>query len=99
MLGGGDDAERTAQSIIAHRETLADGIQNISELESASVVDRNTFQQIQNYLTTRSNVFTIRCIATADRSGLSGATLLTEVVVDRSSTPCKILFWYQGANN
>jgi type II secretory pathway component PulK len=99
LLGGGDDAKSTAQSIIVHRETLADGIQNISELESAGVVDRNTFQRIQDYLTTRSNVFTIRCIATADRNGLSGATLLTEVVVDRTSTPCKILFWYQGANN
>jgi type II secretory pathway component PulK len=99
LLGGGDDAERTAHSIIAHRETLADGIQNISELESAAVVDNDTFEKIQDYLTTSSNVFTIRSIATADRSGLNGATLLTEVVVDRSSTPCKILFWYQGANN
>ena len=99
LLGGGDEAERTAQSIIAYRATLADGIQNTSELVNEAVVDKNTFEQIQDYLTTRSNVFTIRCIATADRSGLSGATLQTEVVVDRSSTPCKILYWYQGANN
>ncbi len=99
LLGGGDEAERTAQSIIAYRATLTDGIQNTSELVDETVVDRNAFEQIQNYLTTRSNVFTIRCIATADRNGLSGATLLTEVVVDRSSTPCKILYWYQGANN
>jgi hypothetical protein len=25
--------------------------------------------------------------------------LQTEAVVDRSSTPCKILFWYQEASN
>ena len=99
LLGGGDEAERTAQSIIAYRATLADGIQNTSELVNEAVVGRNTLEQIQDYLTTRSNVFTIRCIATADRNGVSGATLLTEVVVDRSSTPCKILYWYQGANN
>jgi len=99
LLGGGDEAERTAQSIIAYRATLTDGIQNTSELVDEAVVGRNTFEQIQDYLTTRSNVFTIRCIATADRNGVSGATLLTEVVVDRSSTPCKILYWYQGANN
>ncbi len=99
LLGGGDEAERTAQSIIAYRATLADGIQNTSELVDEAVVGRNTLEQIQDYLTTSSNVFTIRCIATADRNGISGATLLTEVVVDRSSTPCKILYWYQGANN
>jgi type II secretory pathway component PulK len=99
LLGGGDEAERTAQSIIAYRATLADGIQNTSELVDEAVVGRNTLEQIQDYLTTSSNVFTIRCIATADRNGVSGATLLTEVVVDRSSTPCKILYWYQGANN
>jgi len=99
LLGGGDEAERTAQSIIAYRATLTDGIQNTSELVNEAVIGRNTLEQIQDYLTTRSNVFTIRCIATADRNGVSGATLLTEVVVDRSSTPCKILYWYQGANN
>ena len=99
LLGGGDEAVRTAQSIIAYRETLIDGIQNTSELVDAAVVDNNTFEQIQDYLTTRSNVFTIRCIATADRNGLSGATLETEAVVDRSSTPCRVLYWYQGASN
>ena len=98
LLGGGDDAERTALAIIAYRETLTEGIQNISELTEAQVVDSATLSQVQNYLTTKSNIFTIRCTATADRNGPYGTTLQTEAVVDRSSTPCKILFWYQEAN-
>jgi len=57
------------------------------------------FKQIANFVTTRSDVFTIRCVTTADRNGTDGATLETEAVADRSSSPCKILYWYQGASN
>jgi len=98
LLGGGDDAERTALAIISYRETLTEGIQNISELSEAGAVDSTTLGQIQNYLTTKSNIFTIRCTATADRNGPYGTALQTEAVVNRSSTPCKILFWYQEGN-
>jgi type II secretory pathway component PulK len=99
LLGGGDSAEQTAQSIIAYRETLLYGIENISELLEQGIVRQNVLEQIESYVTTRSNVYTIRCVATADRNGLDGATLQTEAVVDRSSSPCRILYWYQGASN
>jgi len=99
LLGGGDDAQRTAQAIISYRETLTEGIQNISELVDGGAISSDTLGQIQNYLTTHSNIFTIRCTATADRNGPYGTVLQTEAVVDRSSTPCKILFWYQEASN
>ena len=99
LLGGGNEAEQTAQAIIAYRESFDYGIENLSELVDEGVVAKNTFDQIEQYLTTRSDVFTIRCFATADRNGLNGARLLTEAVVDRSSSPCKILYWYQGASN
>jgi type II secretory pathway component PulK len=95
LLGGGDEAERTALAILSYRETLTEGIQDISELSESGGVDSATLEQIQDYLTTRSNIFTIRCVATADRNGPYGTTLQTEAVVDRSSTPCKILYWYQ----
>jgi hypothetical protein len=62
-------------------------------------LSNDVFGQIENYITTRSDVFTIRCFATADRNGVSGTTLYTEAVVDRSSTPCRILFWYRETNN
>jgi type II secretory pathway component PulK len=60
LLGGGDDAERTAQAIISYRETLTEGIQNVSELVDAGAISSDTLGQIQNYLTIQSNIFTIR---------------------------------------
>ena len=99
LFGGGEEAQRNAQAIVNYRDSLTEGIQDVSELTSAGVLDQNSFNQIQDYITTSSNIFTIRCVATADRNGPNGATLMTEAVVDRSQTPCKVLYWYQGANN
>jgi DNA uptake protein ComE-like DNA-binding protein len=99
LLGGGDEAERIAQSIIAYRDTLIGGIEDVSELTEKGVLDEDAFDQLEQYITVSSDIFTIRCFATADRNGLAGTTLQTEAVVDRSSTPFKILFWYQQTNN
>jgi len=99
LLGGGDEGELLADEIITYRETLLEGMQSIGEVMSAGSMTVDTFKKIADYITTRSDVFTVRCFATADRGGLSGATLQTEVVVDRSSTPYKTLYWYQGARN
>jgi len=99
LLGGGDTAEQTAQEIIAYRESLLYGMQSIAELMQVPSVSIDTFKKIAGFITTRSDVFTIRCVATADRNGISGATMETEAVVDRSSSPYKVLFWHQGAGN
>lgn len=99
LLGGGDEAERIAQTIIAYRNTLVDGIEDISELTDKGILNEDVFGQIEQYITTSSDIFTIRCFAAADRNGASGTTLMTEAVVDRSSSPFKILFWYQQTNN
>jgi hypothetical protein len=99
LLGGGDEGERDALAIIDYRENQTDGIQSPTELVGQGILDQNTFNQIENYVTTSSDIFTIRCVATADRNGPNGARLITEAVVDRSETPAKVLFWYQGANN
>jgi len=104
LLGGGDEALRAAQEIIQYRDTLMYGIEDISELVDAGVIGDTDYQSIQDYITVTSNVFTIRCVATADRRSaqgrsIPGATLQTEAVVDRSTSPCKILYWYQGASN
>jgi type II secretory pathway component PulK len=99
LLGGGDEALNTAQAIIRYRDTLMYGIETPSELVDAGVISSEDFQLIQNYITVTSNIFTIRCIATAERNGPYGATLQTEAVIDRSTSPYKILYWYQGASN
>ncbi|MBN2594737.1 MAG: general secretion pathway protein GspK [Sedimentisphaerales bacterium] len=99
LLGGGDEAERTAQSIIAYRDALVDGIEDISELTEQGILSSDVYGQLEDYITVSSNTFTIRCFATANRNGVSGTTLQTEAVVDRSTTPFKILFWYQQTSN
>ena len=99
LMGGGDTAEQTAQNIIAHRETLLYGMESIGELLDVPSMSVNTFKKIADLVTTRSDVYSIRCVATADRNGKDGAKLETEAVVDRVESPCKILFWYQGATN
>jgi DNA uptake protein ComE-like DNA-binding protein len=99
LIGGGDTAEQTAQNIIAYRETLLYGMESIGELLDVPSMSIDTFKKIADLVTTRSDVYSIRCVATADRNGKSGATLETEAVVDRVESPCKILYWYQGATN
>jgi general secretion pathway protein K len=96
LLGGSDTAV-TAQNIIAYRENLLYGIQSIGELLQTVSIDE--FKRIANFITTRSDVYNICCVATADRAGSDGLSLLTEAVVDRSSSPYEILYWYQGAGN
>ena len=59
LLGGGDDALRTAQAIIQYRDTLMYGIENPSELVDAAVISNEDFQLIQDYITITSNVFNI----------------------------------------
>jgi len=97
LFGSGDEAVQLAEDISAYRSSLIYGMQSIAELLNVLSIDN--FKKIASLVTTRSNVFTIRCFATADRGSSDGVTLLTEVVVDRSSNPCRILYWYQGASN
>ncbi len=99
LLGGDDTAYQIAENIITYRESLMYGIESIGELMQVGSMNIDAFKNIAGSITTRSDVFTIRCVATADRNGFAGATLETEAVVDRSSTPCKILYWYQGTSN
>jgi general secretion pathway protein K len=99
LLGGTDEAYRTAQAIISYRESLAEGIEDISELTEQNIISSEVFNQLENYITTRSDIFTIRCVATAESNGVSGTTLQAEAVVDRSTTPCRILFRYEQTSN
>ena len=99
LLGGGDSAEQLAGNIVAYRETLLYGMQSIAEVMQVPSMTVDNFKNLAGSITTRSDVFTIRCVATADRNGKNGATLETEAVIDRSSSPCKVIYWYQGASN
>lgn len=97
LLGGDDKAEQLAENIVAYREGLIDGMQSIADVMNATSMNISNFKKIASFITTRSDVYSIRCVATANRGGYRGATVRTQAVVDRSSSPCRILYWYQGA--
>jgi DNA uptake protein ComE-like DNA-binding protein len=95
LFGGDDSAEQLAQTVMANRSSQMYGFQSIADLLNQQSMTIERFKAIAEQITIRSDVFTIRCYATADTSG---ARMQTECVVDRSETPCAILYWYQGAN-
>ncbi len=99
LLGGDDKAEQLAENIVAYRDGLIDGMQSVADVMNVASMNTAAFKKIASYITTRSEVYSIRCVGTADRSGYSGATMRTQAVVDRSSSPCEILYWYQGATD
>lgn len=99
MLGGDDIAYTEAMAIINYRNSLTYGIEDPSELVDQGVLGNDSFSLIENYITVSSNIFHIRSVAIADRNGPYGATVQIEAVVDRSTSPCEILYWYQGASN
>jgi type II secretory pathway component PulK len=95
LLGGNEQADQLAQSILSERSGRLYGFDTIAALLSVPSMTLSKFKSIANQITVRSDVFTIRCFATAE---VSGAGLQTECVVDRGASPCTILYWYQGAN-
>jgi len=88
--------EQLAESIIAYRRSLPSGMESIGEVLKIESMTVDTFKEIAGQITTRSNVFLIRCAATAEATG---SRFPTEVVVDRVRRPAEILYWHQGANN
>lgn len=95
LFGGGDQGEQLAGTVIMERSGLLYGFQSIADVMNVESVGIEKFKTIADRITVRSDVFTVRCFATAD---ISGARLQTECTVDRSESPCTILYWYQGAN-
>lgn len=99
LLADANNAEQYADNIISYRDNLPDGIKSIGELVGVLSMDVATFKEIADIITVRSNVFTVRSFAITERGNLTTAQLQNEVVVDRSSSPDKILYWYQGQTN
>ena len=95
LLGGSDAADQLAQNILSERSGRLYGFETIGELINVPSMTVSKFKSIANQITVRSDVFTVRCFATAE---VSEAGLQTECVVDRSASPCTVLYWYQGAN-
>ena len=75
------------------------GMESIADVLQSGGMSVATFKQVADLIAVRSDVYTIRCVATGTRAAGDGMSIRTETVVDRSSTPYVTLYWYQGANN
>jgi len=95
LFGRDDQAEQIARSIVADRAGLPYGFTSVAELLNQPSMTVERFKAVVELVTVRSDVFTIQCLATAD---VTGANFRIESVVDRSTSPCTVLYWYQGAN-
>jgi DNA uptake protein ComE-like DNA-binding protein len=99
LLGGGESGLQLAEAIIAYREEQLYGMESIADVLQSGGMSVATFKQVAGLITVRSDVYTIRCVATGTRAVGEGLSIRTETVVDRSSSPYETLYWYQGANN
>ena len=99
LSGGGEEAEKLADNIITYRKSLSGGMESIAEIMKASSMKIDTFKKIANYITTRSDIYSIYSTATSEDVRGRAARLETEVVVDRSTSPNTILYQYQGVSN
>ncbi len=99
LLGGDQDAERKAFDIIDLRESAENGIEKPSDLTDRGVLSNSDYSKIEEHVTVTSDVFTVYCVAAANRNGTLGGRSQMEVVLTRSSRPYDVLFSYQGASN
>ena len=90
-----EDSQEKADEIMTYRESLATGMTSIAELSNVKSIDIKTFKKIAQGITTRGNVFTVRCSATA---GKTRARSGSEVVVDRGGQDVAVLYRYEGVN-
>ncbi|MCK5175255.1 MAG: general secretion pathway protein GspK, partial [Planctomycetes bacterium] len=100
LLGGGKEAEQLADNIITYRKGLTGGIESIAEIMKVNSMKIDTFKEIAQDITTRSDIYSVysTAMSQADRRGVM-ARLQTEVVADRGAEPVAILYWYQGVSN
>lgn len=95
LFGRNDQAEQLARAVITERATMLYGFTSIADLLNVQSMNVERFKAVAELITVRSDVFTVRCLATA---AVGGANFRTECVLDRSVSPGAILYWYQGAN-
>jgi len=85
--------EALARDIVAYREGLAGGIVTLADLRNVPSMTLDVAREFINYVTTRSNVYTVHVVAVGDRSGLRYEI---EAVVDRGTSPTQILYFREG---
>jgi hypothetical protein len=80
-----------ADAIIARRSGAAGPFRSLGELLTTKTLDEKQFRQLVDRLTVRSSVFSVESTGTA----AWGVRCRILAVIDRSSSPMRVVFWYQ----
>ena len=86
-----------AEAVMAYRGTMAYGLSSVGSLLNVNGIDIQTFKQVVDLVTVRTNVFSIQSTARARRTGLSATRTVMETIVDRGASPAQFIYCYQGA--
>ena len=98
LFAGSDIAEQLADSIVNYRDSQLAGMLSIGELLDADGLSVDDFKKIADDITVRSEVYTVMATAVGNSNRL-GRGLVIEGVIDRSRTPYRVYYWYQGVSN
>jgi type II secretory pathway component PulK len=96
LFGGEGEGEELAENVMAYRAGFAYGMSSVGSLLNVSGVNVSDFKKVADQVSVRSPVYSIRCVARASQTAVSGATAHQHVVVDRSKDPPEYLYRYQG---
>jgi len=96
LFGGEGKGEETAENVMTYRAGFAYGMSSVGSLLNVTGVNVSEFKKVVDLVTVRSPVYSIRCVAQASETAVSGATAHQTVVVDRSQDPPKYLYRYHG---
>jgi hypothetical protein len=91
MFGGN---EELANEIISYRQGQPYGIETFAQLAEISSLKNKVLKKYLDMMCIRSNIYTIRTIATAN---LTDTVVQTEAVIDRFISPVQIVYFCQGA--
>ncbi len=86
-----------AEAVMSQRSQLAYGFSSVGSLLTIDSIDVATFKQVVDFVTVRSNVFSIQSTARARYTGLSAMRTVTETIVDRGESPVQFIYHTQGA--
>jgi type II secretory pathway component PulK len=86
-----EDNSDLADAVIAARGGLGAGFESPGAIIQSGAMSLAQFRQFVNNMAVRSNVFTIKCTVTSQRTG---AKYESEAVVDRGQEGSPILYWH-----
>jgi type II secretory pathway component PulK len=88
--------EPLADEIITYRDGLETPMASIAGLLNVKSMNIERFKKIADFITVRSDVFSLYAKATDDSTDL---TYTVRAIVARNGTSCDIIYWYEGIGN